>query len=260
MIKLIASDVDGTLIRKGMKTCDPRLFDQIKRLKDHGILFVAASGRPYDNLRDMFEPVKDDIAYISESGPIGMYQGEKYYDKPLDPAAVVSMVTDIRNREGGNILFSLAETTYIETAVDTPFEHYMHDQLLYNSTLSDDVLALKGSCYKVASCNLSGNEKDSVYYKDKYAKDFTVVDSGDYWVDMIPKGVDKGTCLKALLDRLNIRPEEVLAFGDQENDMAMLKLAETAYAMHTSAPHVIEAAGNFTDCPEDIIEELLKTL
>lgn len=260
MIKLIASDIDGTLIRRGMLYLAPRLFDIIRELKKHNILFVAASGRPYNNLIEMFDPVRDDIAYISESGPIGMYKGEMFYDKPLDRPAVIEMVGDIRNRKGGNILFSQVESTYLETEFGSPFHDYMANTLLYNSLLVPDVLELGKPCYKVASCNLSGNTEDSIYYKEKYGDNYTVVRSGDYWVDMIPKDVDKGTCLKALLEKLNIAPDECIAFGDQENDMAMLELAGVSYAMDTSMSHVIEAAGRYTDCPEDVLTEFLKTL
>lgn len=260
MIKLIASDVDGTLIRKGMLHVDPRLFDIIRELKKHNILFVAASGRPYNNLVQVFEPVKDEIAYISESGPIGMYKGEMFYDKPLDRPTVISMVEDIRSRAGGNVLFSQVDSTYLETEPGSPYHDYMENTLLYNSLIVPDVLALGKPCYKVASCNLSGNYEDSIYYKEKYGDSYTVVTSGDYWVDMIPKNVDKGTCLQALLEKLGIAPDECIAFGDQENDMAMLELAGTSYAMNTSMPHVIEAAGRFTDCPEHVMEALLTEL
>lgn len=260
MIKLIASDVDGTLIRKGMLRVEPRLYDIIRRLKEHGILFVAASGRPYDNLLDVFEPVKDEIAYISESGPIGTYKGKLFYDKPLDRETVISLVEDMRAREGDNILFSQSDTTFIETVEGSPYYNYMRHELLYNSTVTDDVLRIGKPCYKVASCNLGGNVDNSNFFKAKYGKDYTVVTSGEYFVDIIPKGIDKGTCLQALLDKLGISKDEVIAFGDQENDMAMLKLAGKAYAMNTSPAHVIDAAGGFTSCPEDVMEELLKTL
>lgn len=260
MIKLIASDVDGTLIRKGMLRVYPRLYDIIRELKKHNILFAVASGRPYDNLLDVFGPVRDEIAYISESGPIGIYKGELFYDKPLDRRTVVSLVEDIRSRENDHILFSQSDTTFIETEYGSPYYNYMTKTLLYNSTVTDDVLRMGKPCYKVASCNLTGNVENSNFFKAKYGDTCTVLTSGDYFVDIIPKGIDKGTCLKALLERLGIAPDEVIAFGDQENDIAMLKLAGKAYAMDTSMPHVIKAAGRYTDCPEDVMQELLDVL
>ena len=51
MVKLIASDLDGTLLQNGAHDVNPIVFDQIRTLKEHGIMFAAASGRQYLNLR-----------------------------------------------------------------------------------------------------------------------------------------------------------------------------------------------------------------
>lgn len=70
MVKLIASDLDGTLLQNGARDVNPIVFDQIRTLKEHGIMFAAASGRQYLNLRRLFTPVQDDIAYIAENGSL----------------------------------------------------------------------------------------------------------------------------------------------------------------------------------------------
>lgn len=260
MIKLIVSDVDGTLIRKGMLHITPRMHTLIQRMKEHHILFCAASGRPFNGLRQEFAPEKDDIAYISESGSIGGYAGDLFYNKPLDRDTVVSLVKDIRTREGRNILYSQLDSTYLETSYGSPFYKYMVEDLCYPTLLVPDLLELTAPCYKVASCNFEGFDKDLDFYRDKYGKENTVVASGPFWVDIIPKDVNKGSCLQALMNKLGISEDEILAFGDQENDLAMLKLAKHAYAMDTSMDHVKKAAGKWTDCPEDIIEKYLNRL
>ena len=56
MVKLIASDLDGTLLQNGARDVNPIVFDQIRTLKEHGIMFAAASGRQYLNLRRLFTP------------------------------------------------------------------------------------------------------------------------------------------------------------------------------------------------------------
>ena len=64
MIKFIASDVDGTLIQDGSQRLQKRLFPLIRKLKDMGILFVAASGRQYPNLYRLFGPVQIGRAHV----------------------------------------------------------------------------------------------------------------------------------------------------------------------------------------------------
>ena len=68
MIKLVASDLDGTLLLKGAQSLPEEIFPLIRQLKELGILFVAASGRQYANMKKMFVPVEKDVAFICENG------------------------------------------------------------------------------------------------------------------------------------------------------------------------------------------------
>lgn len=76
MIQYIASDVDGTLLHGHATELNPELFDIIRQLKEHGIHFIAASGRQYKNLRRLFAPVKDDISYVAENGSMCVHDGK----------------------------------------------------------------------------------------------------------------------------------------------------------------------------------------
>lgn len=75
MVKLIASDLDGTLLKNGAQELNTTVFQQILALRENGIYFVAASGRQYENLRRLFAPVKDDISYIAENGSLCIHKG-----------------------------------------------------------------------------------------------------------------------------------------------------------------------------------------
>ena len=70
MIKLIVSDIDGTLVPDGTDQIDPEMFTLIKRMKEYGIKFAGASGRQYVSMRKLFAPVRDDIYYITDNGSI----------------------------------------------------------------------------------------------------------------------------------------------------------------------------------------------
>ena len=66
MIKLVASDLDGTLLFKGAQSLPEEIFPLIRQLKKMGILFVAASGRQYANMKKMFRPVVDDMPGVTD--------------------------------------------------------------------------------------------------------------------------------------------------------------------------------------------------
>ena len=84
MIKMIASDLDGTLLLNKAQSLPEEIFPLIRKLKEMGILFVAASGRQYPNMKRMFAPVASEIAYISENGALAVDQEEVLYQDSFD--------------------------------------------------------------------------------------------------------------------------------------------------------------------------------
>lgn len=70
MIKLIVTDIDGTLVKDGTLDINPEYMDVIKKLTEKGIHFVACSGRQYCSERQLFVPVKDRIFFISDGGTL----------------------------------------------------------------------------------------------------------------------------------------------------------------------------------------------
>ena len=99
MIKLIASDVDGTLIQDGSQKLQERLFPLIRKLNDMGILFVAASGRQYPNLYRLFGPVQDDIAYICENGCLVRKKKETLYKAEMDEALALEIIHKVVEKD-----------------------------------------------------------------------------------------------------------------------------------------------------------------
>ena len=76
MIKLIASDIDGTLIPDSTPNLYPEIVEEIKSLTDRGILFCGASGRQLASIRSVFREVEDKICYIAENGAHLYYKGK----------------------------------------------------------------------------------------------------------------------------------------------------------------------------------------
>ena len=84
-IKLICSDIDGTLLQYGRKELEGEIFEQIRELHRRGILFCPASGRQYTSLRKLFAPVADCCVFLCENGGV-IYKDEQCIAKnPVDP-------------------------------------------------------------------------------------------------------------------------------------------------------------------------------
>ena len=69
-VRLIACDIDGTLLQKGARNISPEIFQEIDRLEQRGVLFCPASGRQYTSLRRLFAPVADRVPFLCENGAV----------------------------------------------------------------------------------------------------------------------------------------------------------------------------------------------
>ena len=96
MIKLVASDIDGTLVPEGTTSINPEFYEIIRKLKEKGILFVGASGRQYSCMRALLDPVFDDIIFISGNGTNIMQKGEKLYSMGMNQADVARLIAYMR--------------------------------------------------------------------------------------------------------------------------------------------------------------------
>lgn len=70
MIKLIATDIDGTLVKDGTLIIDPEYMTVISKLIDKGIIFTVCSGRQFSSEQKLFAPIKDKLMYITDGGTV----------------------------------------------------------------------------------------------------------------------------------------------------------------------------------------------
>src|SRR5699024_9074786 len=148
----------------------------------------------------------------------------------------------ILERESAEALLSGEDTSYIQPKEEA-YLHHVRDEVENNVTVVDDLLQTQEDYFKIAVFEKDGIAVSEDYWKRRCSSRVTVVTSGNEWLDMMPKGVNKGTALKLLLEHLGIAPEECVIFGDNYNDAEMLAMAGWAFAMDTAVP------GIRRDCP-----------
>lgn len=260
MIKLIASDLDGTLLLNGAQRLNPEVFDLITALKEHGILFTAASGRQYTNLRRLFAPVKDDIAYVAENGSLCIYKGKTLSKGMIGRELGLRIIDAVHSYGRCECIVSGERVCYTDSR-DTRFkEHMLHvvgNDMEFVSDLKEDV---HEPFLKLALCDFQGTRKTEEHFKALFSDEIKIVTSGNIWVDFITPGANKGNALQVLLDHLHIDPKDCAAFGDQCNDEEMLQLAGVSYAMADAAPAVIQQASHTTDSVENVLKRILESL
>jgi hypothetical protein len=112
--KLVASDLDGTLLLNGTQSLGPEACGLIHRLHENGILFLAASGRQYCNLQKLFAPVKDEIAYLCDNGCRSYYQGRTLSLERMDRALGDEIISAVMAAPGCEVLMSGDECSYAQ--------------------------------------------------------------------------------------------------------------------------------------------------
>lgn len=263
MIKLIASDLDGTLLLNDAQELTPRAIDLIRRLTQKGVHFVAASGRQYSNERRLFDPIKDEISYIAENGSLCIHNGEVISRSVIDPELVSRIFAELKKEKSFEILVSREDTCFIENNSPAFVNHIVN--VMKNTTqIIDDVRNIEGPIIKIAICNMTDGphiiDKYLKHLQDIFGNEIKVVTSGNIWIDFIAPGTNKGAALQTLLDTLHIQPEECMAFGDQYNDIEMLQCVGTSYAMSTAAPGISYYSTYVTNSVEEVLEDLLATI
>lgn len=96
-----------------------------------------------------------------------------------------------------------------------------------------------------------------------FAGEIRAVSSGHGSIDIIIPGVTKGSAIQQLLNEWQVAPDDLLAFGDANNDIEMLRLTPNSYAMHESSPEVLATAKHVAPSNEEagvlqVIEEYMK--
>lgn len=99
MIKLIVSDMDGTLLNN-KDQINTEFWEIQKKLSKNGIIFAIASGRPYYNLVERFKNIKDSILFISENGAYVMYQEKEIYSNTMKREDIFFLLNICKNIKG----------------------------------------------------------------------------------------------------------------------------------------------------------------
>lgn len=239
MIKLIATDMDGTLLNsKG--ELPPDFYHVFGQLKERNIIFAAASGRQYFTLVENFKEVAEDLLFIAENGTYIAYRGKEIAVHPLQRDIAHELIKRARTIENTYIVLATSKGAYIENT-DEAFvkevnKYYVKCQVI------DDLLNVEGDILKVTLCDFKGAEHNSyLAYADLRHKAQMSV-AGDIWLDMMANGVNKGKAIEDIQEKLGITYEETMVFGDYLNDYEMLQKAYHSYAMANAHPSLKEIA------------------
>lgn len=242
-VRLVASDMDHTLLT-GDGELPVGFLDDIERLNEAGVLFVAASGRPLVTLRAMFPP-SDGIAYIADNGGTVVYRDEILFQSILPTASYRGMIELTLSQTTGIPMICGVESAYAWSG------HRAHEDVLrrFQTAIEfvDDLTAVDVIADKFTAHFADGQARhyyDTVF-QPAYGDRYSVTVGGAQWMDIMNQGVTKGHALGVLAERLGLQHDELMAFGDALNDLEMLGSVYHSYAV-SNADAAIHEVARFT--------------
>lgn len=246
-IKLIATDIDGTLFDTEHNYDVKRLNNYLNLLHQKGIKFAIASGNNYDHLERIFKESPDIDAFIAENGSQIISHQETLYEKLVPIELVRDMIITLTNElDLKAISLSGKKASYSESEENQPLYH------INNLEVVDDLNKVDDEIFKL-NIQLQHDDLDSAVelLNQKYGNKIYAAVSGFGSIDIMSNNVNKSLGLQHLSEGLNLSLENVMSFGDNTNDLEMLKESGISYAMKNAKPSVLKAADHITKDDND---------
>ena len=247
-IRMIFCDVDGTLLPHGDKNVCSDVFNTINRAVSSGIHFCIASGRSYPDLKRLFSPVLNDVTFICNDGSLMIKQDNILFSSPLNKYQVQCMSKTYKKDYKAMIIYTKDSTYYISDTEEFDFAKKISPE---------DVSSIFGDVFKVAFYKLSEKAKIKLNNLGVKSGILNKIYEDNFWTEYITAQTDKGTAAKVLQNTYGVLSSETAAFGDNFNDLNMLRRAQFTYAPENANPEIIRMCKFKTD---NVNKEILKII
>lgn len=258
-IKMVVSDMDGTLLNSRHEVSD-RFFSLFRALQERDVLFVAASGRQYGSMVAKLDAIKDDIIIIAENGAFVKQRDEVLMTTPMEPTDVDTVLQITKGTKGAHAAICTQDRAY----VDGSSQDFMNllEEYYSNFDVVRHLEGFAGEVLKIAIYHFESSERyiyPAVRHLDGGLK---IKVSGPNWVDVSHTHAHKGFALDKVMEANHITADQVMVFGDYNNDLEMMELSNYSFAMANAHSNILKAAKYKTSSNDDqgverILEKLL---
>ena len=240
--RAIALDLDGTLTNHD-KVVTPKTRETLLKAESEGAVIILASGRPTYGITPIAECLELDkrggyILSYNGGNIVDAQTGEKLFSQFL-PDEVIPILYKYA-REHQHALLGYVGNEIITEMPDDP---YVKEESRINKMnirrVGNLLEALEPHPTKLL---MTGDPEDMVKAEEALKKELgekmDIFRSAPFFLELVPKGIDKAQSLLRLLEKIGLSTDVLMAFGDGYNDLSMLKLAGMGVAMENAAPEV----------------------
>jgi Cof subfamily protein (haloacid dehalogenase superfamily) len=262
-VKLLAIDVDGTLLTDGYEITE-RTKVAIAQIKEYGVKVVLATGRGPGSCFPIMEELALTDPIITHNGAVIVKAGTKEVALEIGFKAEELLPIIQYCRQTG-IHFDACTAFEMYTEGKTPEADLMYQKFFANPILVDDTSLLKDQVVKFTLFGDEGKMDQALEEVAPKFPDWSIIRSGEKFIDVIHPQARKGSALKHVLQELAIHSDQVVAFGNYYNDLEMIQLAGLGVAMENSPPEIKHLADRVTasnneDGVARMIEDLITSM
>jgi len=234
-MKVIISDLDGTLLCKDETDLNKNTKNMINSVLNSGNAFCVASGRNYTELKHLFREFEDHIYFICNDGALGIYKENTFYNCPLDKNLFYNFTK--YTAHGKYVTYVRSDSSlFIRNTAKKYKGHVMQIESI--SDITEDI-------YKISDFDKSLSCPLPIVYKDNNMKEY------------VSAACDKANAVEYLINFLKLKKSDVYVFGDNINDVNMLQRCCNSYAVANAIPKVKKCAKKVAN---NIYEEIINII
>lgn len=241
--KLIAADMDGTLLNDN-KIITEATLQVIKAAVKGGAVFVFATGRPPAAVSSYQKLIGTAFPVIAYNGAMILDgSGSVIFEQSLSAGAARSILR--RASEYNTTAFIWSHNRLFVNKLNSRAARYKINVITEPLLCTDEEALIREGITKILWFDTPG--RSAMFQKElagKLTADTTFCPSTPEYLEFFNSGVSKGRSLLRLAASLGIKREEIIAFGDNYNDLEMIEYAGLGVAM-ANAPEEIKAAADF---------------
>ena len=262
--KLIVFDIDGTLVGSS-HVLDLYTRDTLLQLHDLGIPFTLATGKILPATKAQADELRIQLPLIMANGSVLQKRhGEVLYNAAL-PVDVTKRAIQICEELNKDLVIYIIDQLYIKKMNDNIYPIYSNVSSGINELGDWEIINSRIS--QVTKCLVVDieNQQNLIELGNIFLKEFEgradIVHTSTKLVEILPLGVTKATAVKRMADEMGIRMEEVMAFGDYDNDAPMLSAVGLGIAVENASAAAKAAADLIIgSCEDDAPAKFLREL
>ena len=253
--KIVVLDVDGTLLNSDRIITD-RMRVALIKIQQMGVRIVLATGRPTYGVMPLAKELeldKNDGYILPYNGGqiISAKTGNILFEKRINIKSLPYLDRKA-NKNNFAILTYHEDTIYTN---DIANEHIIKEAELNSMRLKEVSSFAESITFSPYKCMLvSDNEPALVdlegHWKRRLAGEVDVFRSEKFFLEVVPPFIDKANTLSLLLEKLEVKPENVIAIGDGVRDVAMIQVAGLGIAMG-NAQDSVKACADYVTLTND---------